>query len=315
MIKVSEIKFCNGNGKILLSEHFKKYVNSSYLPQNGEVLVTEITKIVQKYIPEVCKTVTGEVSQKQTPQNVVQISKVASECVSNLQKGLIGTKKSFSPLKRDSLYCAYFGGDSAKNVQKQLESQMSLSWLKAREQNLVTFPPITLSGEPETKSIKKALNKLKEQGFGRMTVTDKLFGHYVEEGTHTIGLVHNGGKFGGKYIILDSIPETYPQIKDYHARLIKHLGLNPEDVMFSNKPQQTLEEYTCNNWTHANLDAVIEYLKNGKDKELTPEVLDKILPKDINAVLKQQFLYISDKLKGRALSDVVIEAYGKKHRA
>lgn len=85
--------------------------------------------------------------------------------------------------------------------------------------------------------------------------------------------------------------------------------------MFSNKPQQTLEEYTCNNWTHANLDAVIEYLKNGKDKELTPEVLDKILPKDINAVLKQQFLYISDKLKGRALSDVVTEAYAKKHRA
>lgn len=282
--------------------------------------MVQIGQIVQKYIPEVCKALSGEVRQESAPQNIVQISKVASECISNTQKGLIKAQKGSFGLNRNSFCCAYFGGDSAQNVQKQLESQMSLSWLKTREQNLVPFPPITLSGEPETKSITKALNKLKEQGFGRMTVTDKLFGHYVKEGTHTIGLVHNGGKFGGKfggkYIILDSIPETYPEIKDYHERLIKHLGLNPEEVIFSNKPQQTLEEYTCNNWTHANLDAVIEYMKaGGKDKELTPEVLDKILPEDINSVLEQQFLYISDKLKGRALSDVVTEAYGKKHRA
>ncbi len=279
----------------------------------------QITETALKHTPELCTTIKNEVGHNSAPQKIVQISKVASDCVSNIQRGLIKAQKTFPELNRNSLYCAYFGADSAKHVQNRIESQMSLSWFKTREQNLVPFPPITLSGEPETKSIKKALNKLKEQGFGRMTITDKLFGHSVEEGTHTVGLVHSrgksGGKSGGKYIILDSIPETYPVIKDYHKKLIKHLGLNPKDVIFSNKPQQSLDEYTCNNWTHANLDAVIEYMKNGgKDKELTPDVLDKILPKDINTVLEQQFLYTSNRLKGRGLSDVVAEAYSKKHR-
>ena len=118
----------------------------------------------------------------------------------------------------------------------------------------------------------------------------------------------------GKYIILDSIPESYPEIKNCHERLVKFLGLNPKDVIFANKPQQTLEEYTCNNWTHANLDAVINYLENdGINKELTPKVLDKILPEDINRVLGQQFIYTFGELKGRDLSEIIAEAYKKKH--
>jgi len=265
---------------------------------------------VNQTLPEIYTKISKEACCKPVEQTVTEISRVASDCVSNVQKGLIEVKKSFPKLDRDSYVCDYFGADSAKNIQLRCDNQMALSWLKTRDQNLVHLPPITLSGEPDVKSITKALNKLQRDGFGRLTITDKLFGDCVEEGTHTIGMVYHKGK----YIILDSLPESYPEIKDCHERLIKHLGLNPKDVMFSNKPQQSFDEYTCNNWTHANLDAVIDYMKKGgKDKELTPETLDKILPEDINRVLGQQYIYTFGGLKGRDLSEVIIEYYNKKH--
>ena len=270
----------------------------------------QITETVLKHTPELCTTIKNEVGHNSDPQKIVQISKVASECVSNMHRGIIEAQKSFPKLDRYSIACDYFGADSAKHIQYRLDNQMALSWLKTRDQNLVHFPPVVLSETPETKSVTKALNKLQEHGFGRLTITDKLFGNCVEEGTHTVGLVYNNGK----YIVLDSLPESYPEIKDCHERLVKFLGLNPKDVMFSNKPQQSLEEYTCNNWTHANLDAVIEYTKtNGKDAELTPEVLDKILPEDINRVLGKQYIYTFGGLRGRDLSEVIVETYKKKH--
>ena len=274
--------------------------------------MVQINRLVQKYTPEIPKQVCEVVSEPKS-EGLIEVSKVASECVSNVQKGLIEAKKSFPKLNRYSNACDYFGADSAKHIQWRWDNQMALSWLKTRDQNLVHFPPITLSGEPDVRGITKSLKRLKENGFGRLTITDKLFGDSVnKEGTHTIGLVHHQGK----YIILDSIPETYPELKDCHERLVKFLGLNPKDVIFSNKPQQSFEEYTCNNWTHANLDAVIEYMKNGgKDKELTPEVLDKILPEDINRVLGQQFIYTFNELKGRDLSEIVIESYNRRHKA
>lgn len=271
--------------------------------------MVQITQIVQKYTPEISKQVREVVSEPKA-STLVEISKVASEGITNTQRGLIGAQKTFPKLNRYSNACDYFGADSAKHIQWRLDNQMALTWLKTRDQNLVHFPPIVLSSAPDTKAITKSLNELQEQGFGRLTITDKLFGNCVEEGTHTVGLVHHKGK----YLILDSLPESYPEIKDCHERLIKHLGLNPEDVIFANKPQQTLEEFTCNNWTHANLDAVINYLKDGgKDKELTPEVLDKILPEDINRVLGQQFIYTFGELRGRDLSEIIAEVYAQKH--
>lgn len=271
--------------------------------------MVQITQILQKYTPEISKQV-RDVALESKASDFVEISKIANEGITNIQRGLIGTQKSYPKLNRYSNACDYFGADSAKHIKWRFDNQMALTWLKTRDQHLVHFPPIVLSGTPDTKSITKSLNKLQEQGFGRLTITDKLFGNCIEEGTHTIGLVHHKGK----YIILDSIPESYPEIKNCHERLVKFLGLNPKDVIFANKPQQTLEEYTCNNWTHANLDAVINYLENGGiNKELTPKVLDKILPEDINRVLGQQFIYTFGELKGRDLSEIIAEAYKKKH--
>ena len=248
--------------------------------------MVRITPLVQQYTPKVCKIGIGQ----------------KPVCPKNLPK-----------LDRFSIGCSYFGSDSAENIQKQLNNQMALSWLKSREQNISVLPPVVLSSTPDTKHIEKSLNKLKETIIGRLTITDKLFGKNGEDGTHTIGLVYNGSRGRGKYVILDSLSESYPKIKECHEKLIKFLGLKPKEVVFSNKAQQSLDEYTCNNWTHANLDAVSDYLKTGKEKDLTPEVLDKILPDDINKVLFQQFKYTSEKLKGRDLSELVSEFYNKKH--
>jgi len=272
--------------------------------------LVKITKLLQKYQPEICRTVSKEVQPKLASQKIVQISKVASESISNTQRGVIQSKESVPKLYRYSLSCAYFGADSAEHIQNRIGSQIALSWFKIREQNLENFPPIVLSSKPNIKDITKSIDKLKEKGFGRVTVTDGLFGNGLNEGTHTIGLVSHKGK----YIFLDSLPERYPEIKNYHEKLIKYMGLNSKDVIFSNKSQQTLEEYTCNNWTHANLDTVIDYLKNdGKDKELTLEILDKILPDNINNVLNKQRIYTIEKLNGKDLNEIVAEAYTKKY--
>ena len=264
---------------------------------------------LMKYSPEIAKPFREAFSDPITFR-FVEISKAASEGIANAQRGLISAQKTLPPLNRHSYYATYFGVRSPQNIQENLKNQMALSWLKANEHNLGVFPSIVLYSNPNQRGIQNALNKLKEKKFGRLTVSDRVFGKDYTCDTHTIGIVYHKGK----YFILDSLPETYPQIKDYHERFIKFMGLDPKKVVFSNKPQQNLQEYTCNNWTHANLDAVIDYMKNGgAEKELTPEILDAILPENINKILYHQFLYTDSKLKGRDINELVTEYYSK-HR-
>lgn len=269
----------------------------------------KITQLLQTNIPEICTGIKKEVGQESAPQKIVEISKFASDCITGAQKGLIGAQKKYPKLHRYSVASDFFGVHSAKGIQNKFDNQMALTMIKRREQNFVTFPPIVLSDSTNIKSIQKSLDKVKEKGFGRFTVSDKLFGQKGEEGTHTVGMVYHKGK----YYILDSIPETYPEIKDCHERLIKHIGLDPKNVVFSNKPQQTLDEYTCNNWTHANLEAVMDYLKISPEKELSPEVFDKILPKDINKILREQYRQTCSELKGKDFYDFISENYKKAH--
>ncbi len=270
----------------------------------------KITEFVPANISGIYTAVKKEIGQEVASQQTVQISQTASDCVAGMQKGLIKAQKTFPKLNRCSDASDYFGVCSAADIQSRYQNQMALSWLKMREQKLVNFPPIVLSGKKDKRKIEKTLDKLAERGFGRLTVTDKLFGNGANDGTHTVGIVYHKGK----YYVLDSIPETYPKIKDYHKRLINFLELNPKDVIFPNKPQQSLDEYTCNNWTHANLDAVINYLESGNNKDLTPEVFDEILPKDINKVLHKQFTETFSELRGRDLSILVTEHYNKTHK-
>ncbi len=280
------------------------------MPKYGEYFVANINQLVKTDTPGVYKLIKKEVQQKSAPQKIVEISKTASDCITNVQQGIIKSQKHYPKLNRYSNASDYFGVYSAQGIQWRFNNQIALTWIKTRDQNLVTFPPIVLSDSSNIKSIKKSLDIMKKRCFGRFTITDKLFGQNGQGGMHTVGMVYHKGR----YIILDSIPETYPEIKNYHERLLKHLGLNPKNVVFSNKPQQTMDEYTCNNWTHANLEAVMDYLKSSPEGDLTPEVFDEILPKDINFVLRKQFIQTSNELKGRDLSELVVEHFNKTHK-
>lgn len=236
-------------------------------------------------------------------QGLVELSKTASDCISNTQRGLLEAQRQYPKLKEHSASGVYFGVYSADDIQNKIDNQMALTLLKTRDENLVNFFSLLfLDSPPDINYVNKFLNKLKENKFGRLTIMDKTYGKNGENGTHTIGIVYHKGK----YVILDSIPAKYPEIKVCHEKLLESLRLDPKDVIFSDKPQQTLDEYTCNNWAHANLDAVIDYLNNdGLDKDLTPEVLDKILPEDINKILEQQADYTVKSMNGIELINLV----------
>ena len=141
---------------------------------------------------------------------------------------------------------------------------------------------------------------------GRLTVSDKLFGKNGKEGTHTIGLFKNENQL---YIIDSISEENNKEVKKFHQTLKQILGV--KDVIFTTKPQQSLEEYTCNNWTHANLDAILKHEKNG-NKKWNKETLHSILPNDINKILEEQQEYINNKLSGRNFYDMVSQEYSKK---
>ena len=268
-----------------------------------------ITNLMQTCKQDAFAQIKKNVLNEAVTQTVTEFPKTANDCITGIQQGLIRTQKTFPKLRKYSCATDYFGVTDEAGIQRRYENQMALSWLKIREQNLVNFPPIVLSGKKDEKKVQKALDKLNDRGFGRLTITDKLFGNGIKDGTHTVGLVYHKGK----YYVLDSIPETYAGIKDCHERLIKFLDLNPKDVVFPNKPQQSMDEYTCNNWAHANIEAVMGYLKNSPEKELTPEVFDEILPRDINKILSDQYMLTVNKLKGRDLSELIAEHYNKTH--
>lgn len=278
--------------------------------ENGDVLVVKIKQFVPINVPEIFTAIKKEVEPQSTLQKMTSISQIASECITGIQQGLIRVQKTVPKLYAHSMACNFFGANSLANIQKKINNQMGLTWLKTRDEDLVNFPQAFISYGPKDKKISKAFNKLKEKGFGRLTVFDKLFGNGTKDGTHTVGIVYHKVK----YYILDSIPETYSEIKDFHRRLINFLKLNPKDVMFSNKPQQSMTEYTCNNWTHANLDAVMNYIKHYPEKDLTPEVFDKILPENINKILDEQYIYTFGEMRGRDLSELIMEHYNKTHK-
>ena len=267
--------------------------------------MVQITEIVQKYTPEISKQVRETVSEP-TVSGIAEISKTASEGISNLQKGLI--KATYPKLDRTSKYCKFFGTDSAHNVQHSLENHMALSVFKGMEQNLVKFPTFVVDTEEEIarreKEINRYITRLQEKGAGRWTIFSKIFGENGAVGTHTVGLISEKDRLW----VLDSLPESYNEVKNYHDTFKKIFGKRFKEVHFLNKNQQTLDEYTCNNWTHANLEAVLKYKsKNPENNTLNKAVLDKILPRDINKILKEQTEFVEKKLNGRSLFDIIVE--------
>ena len=126
-----------------------------------------------------------------------------------------------------------------------------------------------------------------------MTFDGKLFGQNGEEGSHTIGILFD--KESKTLFCLDSLSNFCKQVKNYQETLKNHIFNSPngeiKKIIFSNKHQQNLDEYTCNNWTIANIETLQKALKDGK-KIYTTKDLNDVLPNNINSILNEQYKYL-----------------------
>lgn len=209
------------------------------------------------------------------------------------------------PLDKSSEACEFFGVDSYENLVKQILNHeklykakynwhiknyvgyvlnMQISMTKRGIENFknnLTEPIQTTSG---------TWSRLKEfdtNYTARLSCYSEIFGKdpYGCPNIHTIGLV----KLNGNLYILDSLGEQTPQLKEFHQMLksvFQDLGYHK--IIFSTKPQQPMTEFTCNNWTYANIEATLNAILEKRFSINTPEELNKILPENINEILTKQ---------------------------
>lgn len=251
--------------------------------------------------------------------NTVQkFSKEYSNAISNQRKAFLNTTQK---LNKASDSCKFFGVDSVKNVFKQLQNQCLLTDLKTKElgipksfmhgtcinfahkETLAKAKDKILNGYTrERNGISKfysGVNELKENGVARLTLYGKLYGKMGKAGSHTIGLVYDN-KTNNLYI-MDSLGENLPTIKKHH-KILKSLFMqtNSEtqpfnNIIISTKKQQKYNQYCCNNWTFANIEAVKNALNKGENI-IDSAALNKILPDDINKILDEQQKFVQNNI-------------------
>lgn len=231
-----------------------------------------------------------------------EISKAASESITALQQGIIKTKSKV--LDRYSEASRFFGVDSAYNIMQKLENQVKLILMKCKEIGCIdTFPRGVGLLIDNPRSIDNVWTRIWMDGQieglyskpARMTFYSKVFGENGKEGAHTIGLLYRPES---KILyVLDSLPNSFKEIKKYQD-IIKEIfkpwqnrGIN---ILFSNKAQQNMNEYICNNWALANIEALQKALREGKTID-SVEKLNEVLPDDINKILKEQLEYVCKK--------------------
>ena len=98
---------------------------------------------------------------------------------------------------------------------------------------------------------------------------------------------------------MDSINDNCSNIQEF-KRLLKNEVFSRYEfkrefpqIIYSTKPQQTMNEYTCNNWSIANIDEVKKMLYCGIPIRNSAE-LDEILPNDINKILEEQYNFVQE---------------------
>ena len=218
-----------------------------------------------------------------------EISKTASDAISNTQRGLINLN-SIIPLDKTSEASIFFGIDSRNNINNQLLNQLALTVLKTKDQNIINFPNMYIykmvDGE-DINRLERPINRFKETGVARWTLRS---GNEL----HTIGLV----KDNDTVYVLDSLNSFYKDKEKFKDTFRNLFG---ENIVFSTKPQQKNDEYTCNNWTHANIDAVLQAIEDGR---LTKTNLDDILPNNINKILEEQKDYVTDNFGGQSATEL-----------
>jgi len=213
------------------------------------------------------------------------------------------------PLDRMSKECNFFGVDSWGNLITKLENHRQLSIVKSswrvegRQGRIVSMPPISLddpsgfkigkenlyqSFSPQTESSGNFINELNRQKTGKITFYSKEFFGITPIGNmaHTVGLVSNHDNL----LVIDSLGEGTIQQKNFHKK-IKELFADAgyKNIIFSTKTQQPIDDLTCNNWSYANIESVINYIvKNNDVKINSSNELNKLLKEDINEILREQ---------------------------
>ena len=264
-------------------------------------------------IVQFSQKVTNPLIQEEN-KTVQNFSKNYSYAISNQRKAFISTPQK---LNKASDSCKFFGVDNVKNVFKNLKNQCLLTDLKTKElgipksfmhgtcinfahkETLIKAKDRILNGYTrERNGISKfysGINELKENGVARITVYGKLYGKMGKEGSHTIGLVYD--KNSNNLYIMDSLGENLPTIKKHH-KILKSLFTQTNsdkqpfnNIIISSKKQQKYNQYCCNNWTFANIEAVQNALKKGETISDSAS-LNKILPDNINKILDEQQEYV-----------------------
>lgn len=215
------------------------------------------------------------------------------------------TNKQNKTLDVNSESSKFFGVDSRINVFRQLGNQLKLVDLKYKKSGILNalLRRVYLSvDKPHTFS--KVRNYIWEEKNGRrfeqlfdrparLTFDGKLFGNDGKEDSHTIGILYD--KKSKILFCLDSLPNFIKEVKKYQNILKRYIFKSPnkeiKKIIFSNKHQQNLNEYTCNNWTIANIEALQQALKEGKTINNTKQ-LNAVLPDNINQILQDQYHYV-----------------------
>ena len=248
--------------------------------------------------------------------NTTCFSKQYSTAVSNQHKAFI-TSNHAPKLDKISDACKFFGVDNVTNVFKQLKNQCILTDLKTKElginksfmhgthfnfankDSLIKAKDRIWNGYTREKNglatVYSGIDELRKNGVARITLYGKLYGKFGNVGSHTIGLVYDN-KSNNLYI-MDSLGEKLPTIKKHH-KILRSLftPANSEkqpfnNIIISTKKQQKYNQYCCNNWTFANIEALKNALNKG-EVITDSSSLNKILPEDINKVLEEQQKYV-----------------------
>jgi len=208
-------------------------------------------------------------------------------------------------LDKKSEASLFFGVDNRQNIAQKLENHINLALLKSKDSGIIpSFPRRAFFSVDKPKTLENAWNHIWNDNKGRkfnellknparLTFDGKFFGENGTASSHTIGILYEPKS--KTLFCLDSLSNLCKQVKKYQNILKNKIFNSPngeiKKIIFSNKPQQNWNEYTCNNWTIANLEALQKTLKSGKQINSTKK-LNSVLPDDINSILDEQHNYV-----------------------
>ena len=216
-----------------------------------------------------------------------------------------------TPLDKSSEGCKFFGVDCWENFETKLQNQGLLNDLKSKFEwgdypnvhHITNLPPCIILDDLSSINIamdslytikdgirrpSDYLQELNRNGAGKWTFFSREYFGESRLGalSHTVGLVTQGKNL----LVLDSLGESTEAQKKFHAQikdLLAYAGY--ENIIFSTKVQQPLNELSCNNWTYANIESVLKRINEDRTFQIrSSEELDKLLGEDINQILDEQ---------------------------